>query len=56
MYNKIATSVGLTLGAASNAVAGNSTDAILEIFPVIVELVIIIAMLGWIMKLLKGLN
>ena len=56
MYNKIATSVGLTLGAASNAVAGNSTDAILEIFPVIVELVIIIAMLGWIMKLLRNLN
>ena len=41
MYNKIATSVGLTLGAASNAVAGNSTDAIVELFPVIVELVII---------------
>ena len=56
MYNKIATSVGLTLGAASNAVASNTTDAITDIFPVIVELVVVIALLGWIMKLLKGLN
>jgi hypothetical protein len=56
MFNKVATSVGLTLGAASNAVAGNATDAITEIFPVIIELAIVIALLGWIMKLLKGLN
>ena len=55
MYNKIATSVGLTLGAASNAVAGNSTDAVVAMLPVIIELVIVIALLGWIMKLLKKL-
>ena len=55
MYNKIATSVGLTLGAASNAVAGNSTDAIVAILPVIVELAIVVALLGWIIKLMQKL-
>tara|TARA_Y100000593_G_scaffold51016_1_gene95864 strand:- start:1632 stop:1802 length:171 start_codon:yes stop_codon:yes gene_type:complete len=56
MFNKVATSVGLTLGAASNAVAGNSTDAIVEMLPIIVELAIVVALLGWIIKLMKGLK
>ncbi len=56
MFNKIATSVGLSLGAISSASAdSNMTDTITELFPVIVELVIIIAMLGYIMRLLKKL-
>ena len=57
MFNKIATSVGLSLGAISSASAdtGNMTDTITELMPVIVELLVIIAMLGYIMRLLKKL-
>ena len=56
MFNKTATAVGLSLGAISSASADtNMTDTITELFPVIVELVIIIAMLGYIMRLLKKL-
>tara|TARA_B100000424_G_C22797674_1_gene428051 strand:+ start:655 stop:825 length:171 start_codon:yes stop_codon:yes gene_type:complete len=56
MFNKTATAVGLSLGAISSASAdSNMTDTITELFPVIVELVIIIAMLGYIMRLLKKL-
>lgn len=56
MFNKTATAVGLSLGAISSASADtNMTDTITELFPVIVELVIIIAMLGYIMRLLRKL-
>ncbi len=57
MFNKTATAVGLSLGAISSASAdtGNMTDTITELMPVIVELLVIIAMLGYIMRLLKKL-
>ena len=56
MFNKTATAVGLSLGAISSASADtNMTDTITDLLPVIIELVIIIAMLGYIMRLLKKL-
>ena len=36
--------------------AGNATDTIVELLPVIIELAIVIAMLGIVFKLLKGIN
>ncbi len=58
MFNKTATAVGLSLGAMSSVSAdtGNMTDTITDLFPVIIELAIILAMLTYIMRLLKRLN
>ena len=57
MFNKTATAVGLSLGAISSASAdSNMTDTITELFPIIIELVLILAMLGYIMNLLRKLN
>lgn len=57
MFNKTATAVGLSLGAISSASADttNMTDTITDLMPVIIELAIILAMLGYIMRLLKKL-
>jgi hypothetical protein len=56
--NISATASGAILGSAQGvfASAGNATDTIVELLPVIIELAIVIAMLGIVFKLLKGIN
>ena len=53
--NKAAIGVGATVGAVSTASAGNSTDTIVALLPVIIELVIVLVMVGYILKMVKKL-
>jgi hypothetical protein len=55
-YNKLSLSVGATIGAVSNVAAGNLSDTVTELVPVIVELAIVVVLLTMVLGMLKKLK
>lgn len=56
--NRTAVAVGSTVGSVSSAFAdtSESVDAITDLLPVIVELAVVIALLGFVINMLKKMN
>tara|TARA_Y100000593_G_scaffold51016_1_gene95865 strand:- start:1813 stop:1986 length:174 start_codon:yes stop_codon:yes gene_type:complete len=55
-FNKISLSAGATIGAVSNVAAGNLSDTVTDLVPVIVELAVVVVLLTYVLGMLKGLK